>query len=152
MKAVYKHNFTEDLYAVSGGDLGRHVGLSGERYYDLVPVIQLVDAQTKEPVLRATPGGLPYEVLNEEYALTLVVSARELEALFSVQAQWRAIQNSPMEELLARYTAENCDFTNLEWAAHVGLRAASNSPDGQSRCILHTLATETLARLDAAKA
>jgi hypothetical protein len=49
-------------------------------------------------------------------------------------------ENSPIEELLAYYTAESCDFTNITHMKDMALVYVSRMPDSHLRCVLFTLA------------
>ena len=50
--------------------------------------------------------------------------------------------NTPIEKLLAEYTEECCDFTNIEGVKLAALRYAKTMPDSHARCLLYTLAAE----------
>lgn len=49
-------------------------------------------------------------------------------------------ENTQINELLAQYEEECCDFTNLQWVVEASRRNVTTMPDSQVRCLLHTLA------------
>lgn len=49
--------------------------------------------------------------------------------------------NTPIEKLLAHYTEECCDFTDIAWVKKTALRHASKEPDSLTRCLLYILAS-----------
>lgn len=53
-------------------------------------------------------------------------------------------ENSAIEQLIADYEQENCNFKDLRWVAEAAQIYAQRMEDSQLRCILHTLATAAL--------
>ena len=49
---------------------------------------------------------------------------------------------TPIQELMAQYAAEGCDFTDIQWARGAAKRLANTMPDSQARCILFALAEQ----------
>ena len=47
--------------------------------------------------------------------------------------------NIPIEELVAQYEAEECDFSNLDWVLRISELYVMRMPDSQVRCLLHAL-------------
>lgn len=139
MNRVFRQASTGDLYAVTDGDMAHNVGLDGKRFYNLQPVQRLVDAKTREPVDMPQHDGRGYRTLSENFAFILTVSEVDFTGEFVVQPQWLDAQNSRLDELMAKFTDEMCNFGDLEWCALVGLRSAQNMSDSLTRCILHAL-------------
>lgn len=52
------------------------------------------------------------------------------------------VPNIPIEELLAQYEAECCDFRNMNWVAKVSMRYVQTMEDCQVRCLLYALARD----------
>lgn len=151
MNTVYKQTQTGDMFAVTGGALGRHIGLNGDRYFELEPVVRLVDAQSRLPVKAPAPSASRrYTLLNDNLALTLTVSEAQLLEHFEKQPHLLGLQNSPTEDVLDQYRDELCNFEDLGWCAKVGLRSSHNMNDSLTRCVLHVLAKHVEA-LEAAK-
>lgn len=48
--------------------------------------------------------------------------------------------NSPIEQLIAEYEAEACDFKNVEFLINSSYRYVDTMPDSQVRCLLYSLA------------
>lgn len=139
MKPVYEHHDSGALYALVEGDLGKSVGLYGQRLFTLAPVRRLVDATTREPAERPNTGD--YALLHENHALRLVVNKQELADQFRLLDDVRALQNSPIEELIAHYESEECDFTDLASVAATALHYLERgAEDSQLRCLAYVLA------------
>lgn len=49
------------------------------------------------------------------------------------------MKNTPIDELMAQYTAENCDFTDIEWVRKAATLYVDRMEDCQVRCLLHAL-------------
>lgn len=49
-------------------------------------------------------------------------------------------RNTPIADLLARYSSENCDFDDLPHTREVALRYVETMPDCHVRCLLYILA------------
>lgn len=139
MRKVYRHRATGGLWVIERGDLGRQVSLAGERCYTLHPVRHLKDRSTGEPA-SLSMSDTAYDLLHENHALDLVVTAAELAAEFETMPELGAKQNSDIEELVAEYEAECCDFSDMSWVVLIALMAVRNLPDSQSRCTLYALA------------
>lgn len=48
--------------------------------------------------------------------------------------------NTPIDQLIAEYEAENCDFGNLDWLVRASYRYMDTMQDSQVRCLLYALA------------
>ena len=48
-------------------------------------------------------------------------------------------ENMPIEDLVALYESEACDFSNLDWVLKVSGMYVDRMGDSQVRCLLHTL-------------
>ena len=64
----------------------------------------------------------------------------DLELIADMRPETRPQAPTPIADLMAHYTAEHCDFTNLSWVRSEALRQASTLPDSQARCLLYALA------------
>lgn len=61
-------------------------------------------------------------------------------------------ENTQINELLAQYEEECCDFTNLQWVVEASRRNVTTMPDSQVRCLLHTLAEHVAFKAPAVQA
>lgn len=139
MQKVYRHRPTGDLYVVEHGVFGAQVGLSGQRFLTLAPVMRLFYRETGA-VADVALSEEAYAVLSDSYALELVVTPAEFAIDFEEVPELGARQNSDIQALLAQYADEGCNHANLQWVAMAGLRYAQSMGDSQVRCLLHTLA------------
>lgn len=48
--------------------------------------------------------------------------------------------NTPIDQLLAEYEAENCDFRDVDFLVSASYRYVQTMPDSQVRCLLYSLA------------
>lgn len=147
MRNVYQQHSNGARYVISAGHLGRQVGLDGARYFTLEPAGAVVDRLSGLPVAwgeRENNEKDAYALLNESHALRLIVSQKELEEHFAIQAGWTSLGNSPIHELMAQYTQERCDFTDALWVANASQRLVASMPDSQVRCLLHALSAKAL--------
>ena len=58
-------------------------------------------------------------------------------------------KNTPIADLMAQYTAENCDFTDMDWVRKAAMLYVDRMEDCQVRCLLHALVSETQRSPDA---
>lgn len=105
-------------------------GSSGDAHLLAEEVINLLNQQ-EEKICPACDEGPVTRVYHCESCNTEFVNLKEA----GVRKK-----NIPIEELLAEYTAENCDFTDIEWVIKTTNRLILTLPDAQSRCLLHVLA------------
>ena len=52
-------------------------------------------------------------------------------------------KNTPIADLMAEYTAENCDFTDMAWVRKAAMLYVDRMGDCQVRCLLHALLSES---------
>lgn len=50
--------------------------------------------------------------------------------------------NTPIQELMAQYSDECCNFSDLHWLRETARRLVTTMPDSQARCILFALAEQ----------
>lgn len=142
---VYRAKHGRGLYVVDG--VGQRVGLDGRRYFTLEPANRLFDATTKLPVPDDQLDRGDYRQLHEALAFCIVVSQEELESEFDLEHSLLAVQNEPIEALLAHYESERCNHQNLGWVARTAQRYVLTMEDSQVRCLLHVLAEHVAASL-----
>jgi hypothetical protein len=58
------------------------------------------------------------------------------------------VSNTPIEQLVAQYAAEECNFANIPGVIDASLRYVDSMPDSHVRCLLFTLANAHAAALE----
>ncbi len=143
---MYKQLSTGDLYAMELGDLQILIGLAGQRYFVLSPLMRFYYNKNRSAMF--VHHGSKYELLISELAHSLTVSESELATDFVVEKELSAKQNSPIHEVIAHYENECCTFKEEDIAeiAQSVLRSNANQPDCLHRCEVEILANFVVAK------
>ncbi len=144
MQKVFRHLATGDLYVLENGALGTHqppMGLDGTSYRILTQPHTLVSALSGDVAPKYMGD---YEALRPTHSFELVVSSTQFDRDFEHAPEWIHVRNTPIDQLVAEYEAECCDFSDLDWVAQVSMRYASTLHDSQVRCLLYAMARARL--------
>jgi hypothetical protein len=128
MKNLYKHRDTSEYYVVKLGANRNLFALDGSR--------QMVLTQP-EKVINKASGRL---VAQRPGVGQLVVTALEFADMFELVVDCTWEPNNPIDELMARYTEECCDFEDAQYLAICALRFVDVMEDCHQRCILFAMA------------
>lgn len=139
MKKVYEQKSTGDLYQVVHGDTDVQVSLTGEKFVTLTHATNIVIRSTGlQASLDVKPNA--YQLLNKNHAMHLVLSKEAFESNFQLRTDIKSQGNSPIQELMAEYEADRCDFSDADFLVRTALRLSDTMQDSQARCILFALA------------
>lgn len=111
-----------------------HKTLSGKPSFMLEPVLRLFQHEKDQFV-----EVFEFPVFRERQSSKISVGKQELETYFQILPQYKALQNSDIEELIDEYEWNGAKPDRLASIAH---RLARTAKDSQLRCVLELMARE----------
>jgi len=145
---------------VAVGSMNGYAGAHGEADVDHIEWYEamVAEAQTKlpaeagahspnsvssdelDPLMRECIAKAIGEAIHNAASKVLEQAATQMLAMIDAAPQPQAEPRTPIENLMAQYTSDGCDFTDMVFVRTASLRYVKTMPDSQARCLLYAWA------------